>query len=181
MKPDPADQAQLDALRPWLVRASHLIHNRLRDARAHAEAGRFDDGASRLDELAIALVEDILHPAREAFYRDSIRTHRLELDPSIVDETFAPTRAMAHTAKHFPILGIDQAADLGRLAAAATDELRLAAYANHYDAIVRAAAHQTWELRHRDRLKSATEMHLSDAQVALHNAVRVLMIRPELR
>ncbi len=181
MKRDAADVAQADAIRPWLVRAGALVTNRLRDARAHAEAGRFPDAASRLHELAVVLGEDVLHPAREKFLRDSFRTHSQELDPAIVDQTVTPSRSMAHAAKHAPIMGVDQAGDLRRLAETAHDELRLAAFTNHTDATIRGAAHETWETRHRGRIKSAITSHLANAQVAIHNAVGDLMIKPELR
>ncbi len=176
-----AEQAQSDALRPWLVRATSLIANRLRDARAHAEDGRFYDATDRVDELVRALVDDVLRPAREEFYREAFRTHSLELDPDVVDPSFGLDRKGANAAKRAPILGTDQAADVRRLATAALDELRLAAYAPHADPATRRAAHETWELRHQGRLKSATVGHLSNAKVAIHNAVLHLMIKPERR
>jgi hypothetical protein len=178
LKPTPHETALADALRPWVVRSTSLIANRLRDARAHAEAGRLADATARLDELALSLSEDILEPAREAFYRESFRTHRLELDPSVVDPDVVADRAGAFAARRAPILSRDQHADVRTLLATAGGELALAngIYAGHYSAY-----HQGWEVRHRDRITSHVEGALSNAQVALHNAIMVLMIKPELR
>jgi hypothetical protein len=181
LKPTPGEQARDDALRPWLVRSSSLIANRLRDARAHAEAGRAADAASRLDELATALAEDILGPAREQFYLQAFRDHRLELDPSIVDQSVAPNRSGAFAARRAPILGRDQVQELRWLLDGAWQDLQLAAVATYADPGVRPAVHETWEIRHRGRLKTATTAALSDAQTALHHAIGRLLIRPELR
>jgi hypothetical protein len=192
LKPDPHELAQSAALRPWLVRATTAIAARLRDARAHAELGRFVDAELRLAELLLSLTSTEVDPstlmpigvlprARETFYRDAWTTHRRELDPEIVDPTAGPDAKGVDAARRAPIMGADQVQELRWAIDGATNELRLAAYATYPSFGLPSAAIATWEIRHRDRLTSAASGALSDAQIALHSAVGRLMIKAELR
>jgi hypothetical protein len=79
-----------DALRARWSCASGLVTRRVADARAHAEAGRIDQGLERLDELRVALVGQgsgaragLLWDARGPFSRQSVALHRQCLEPEI--------------------------------------------------------------------------------------------------
>ena len=109
---DSTAQAKDDQLRPWLARASILIGDRLADARAHAEAGRWADAEQRFDELRKRLLDDqsgagsLLSNARAAFYRAAF--HLEPFDPAIHQDGVRPEPAGELTARFAAIGGANQ-------------------------------------------------------------------------
>jgi hypothetical protein len=176
-KPNPRDAA----LAPWLVRSSTAIARRLRDARSHAEAGRLVDAAARLDDLELELQNTVLGPAREKFFYQAFADNAAELDPSIVDPDVVPTAAGAAVAVTHPILGSDHRRAIRSHVDEARHGLKLAHHATWGNPSTATAAHATWEIRHRERIGRGMEGMLSNAQIALHNAVMHLMVRADLR
>jgi hypothetical protein len=169
------------ALRPWLVRAVQLVRNRVRDARAHAEAGRHIDANQRLMELRSGLVQDILEPARERFYWDAFRDHRRHLTARgypIVDR-FGSDEG-AKTARSAVVAGTNQHFDIAHATDHAHDELALATAARELDDERPTVHHDLWERRHSERLSNLMKTHLSDAQVAIGGAVLRLLSDPDI-
>jgi hypothetical protein len=168
-------------LRRWSVEARTHIRRRLRDARAHAEAGRSFDAAERLAELTAAIKREILEPARREFYCDGFTTALSELDPGIVDPTVQPTVAGSLAAITAPIGGRDQAKAIGSSIEAARGELRFLDVVDFDDPSTRSAAIDTWERRHSERIGQLVTTSLSDAQIALREAISQIVIKPEYR
>ncbi|MHB8397338.1 MAG: hypothetical protein ACYDCI_00165 [Candidatus Limnocylindrales bacterium] len=175
------ESAQHAAIRPWLVQASTAIAARLHDARAHAETGRLHSAAERLDELERTLADGVIGPARAQFYRHAFLDQKSVLDRDMIDYTVEPTSSGAIAASTAPILGEDQYQSIGELIDRAGDELKLANAVQRPDGRPRSAYHDDWERRHRTAITSAAHGALSNAQMALHNAVGQLLIRADIR
>jgi hypothetical protein len=171
-----------DRLRPWVARASVLIWDRMADARAHAQVGRITEAGQRLDELRLGLLDDqsrtgsLLSNARAAFYRAAFREEPHDPD---IHQVVRPDPSGELAARFSPIAGRNQYQDLRAAITAAADGLhRLAAAAGPER---RQELLEDWERRERDRLIGQTRRTLSDAQVALSEAVSRIRIKPELR
>jgi hypothetical protein len=176
---DPVSAARDAALRHWSARAAVLIWDRLADARAHAQVGRVHDAGRRLGELQLGLVDgssrngSMLGNARAAFYRNAFREEPHDL---AIHQVIRPDAAGELVARSAPILGRDQHADLRAAIAAAGESLRRLAAS-----MPAAEQFSAWEARERDRLTAQTRMALSNAQIALSEAVGFLRVKPELR
>ena len=179
------DQTRDDQLRPWVARATVLIWDRVADARAHAEAGRMPEAAQRLDELRRGLIDDqsgrgsLLANARASFYRQAFHHH--PFDPAIHD-TVRPDQVGELAARFSEIGGRNQYQDVRQAIEDLGDGLkRLAAVLNGPNAELRREQLSSWERRERDRLIGHMQLVLSDAQIALSEAVGRVRIKPELR
>ncbi len=172
-----------DQLRPWVARATVLIWDRIADARAHAEAGRMDQAAQRLEELRRGLLDDqtgkgsLLSNARAAFYRQAF--HHEPFDPALHDPV-RPDQAGELAARFSDIAGRNQYQDLRRAIEEMTGILK------RLQAVVAQDANKSerfdvWQTRERERLIGLIGTALSDAQVALSEAVSRVRIKPELR
>jgi len=175
---DRTSDALLDA---WTARAGSAIWTRLRDARSHAEVGRIDDATARLDELERDLVNNVLHPARERFYRDGFAMGMADLPPEIVDPDVAPSEDGARAAQRAHIGGRDHAKAVKAAIDDARHGLKLAAGTSWGDAAAGRAIHENWETRHRSAIGATMRGLLSDSQIALREAVSRIMIKPHLR
>jgi hypothetical protein len=153
-----------DALRPWLVRSAHAISSRLRDARAHAEAGRPIDAHDRLQELHRSTVAT-LRDARSRFYDDAFRAHRH------VHSLLTPTQEGRLTAQSAKIAGYNHEHEIRQAMDHAGEQLHLATVARDLDPLRRSTPLEIWEGHHRDKLTNHLRGILSDAQIALHNAI----------
>ncbi len=166
-------------LRPWVAHATVLIWDRVADARAHARDGRITEAGQRLEELQTGLVGDpkgrgsILSNARAAFYRSAFR-HRPH-DPAIHQVVHAQPEGEL-VAQYAEILGRNQYADLRAAVDQTAESLkRLTAAGGTPEQLV------DWERRERERLIAQTRRNLSDAQVALSEAISYIRIKPDLR
>lgn len=179
----PEEQALLVTIRPWLDRARDMVDRRFADAHSHAAAGRIPDALARLDELTRAL-SGYLSDARGTFYRDAYRWHRQRLDPAIHQMDAQPSIDGEYMARVVKIGGRDAYKDLRRLVDRAKMALGVAASAagdarvggNLGESILSA-----WEVTHREDVYQFARVTLSDSQMALHNAVGHVLIKPELR
>jgi hypothetical protein len=169
---DPADAL----LAAWSARAADLVRRRLRDARAHAEAARMSDAEDRLVELGADLVHEVLRPARSEFHRDGFTAALSDADPRVVDTTIRPTAESDRAAQTAPIAGRDQAKDIEAAVVEACSRLRLSANAEPFR-----GWHAGWELHHRAVLAGRIRSSLSDAQIALREAISQIVIKPEFR
>jgi len=179
------DRTRDDQLRPWVARATVLIWDRLADARAHAEAGRPVEAAQRLGELRRGLLDDqsgkgsLLSNARAAFYRHAFHHH--PFDPAIHDPV-RPDQVGELAARFSEIGGRNQYRDLRQAIEAIGDSLkRLQAVLTGPNAELRSEQLGSWERRERERLIGQVQMVLSDAQIALSEAVSRVRVKPELR
>lgn len=180
--PHPGDDYRAGELAAASTTAARLIERRLRDARSHAEAGIMHDAGDRLDELAESLTGH-LRASRRTFYRAAWEDQVKRLDPAIVRTDVAPSDddTEAETA---PIGGEDQASAIVDLIERARRELVLTTGIHQHKTdsnLMLPIAIGGWERRHRDALTAGMEMHLSDAQVCLYQAVGRLLVKPELR
>jgi hypothetical protein len=142
--------------------------------------GELADASDSLDELKGDLV-DHLADARCSFYRDAFPAQWAILDPEIVDPDMGPTEDGVEIAGTAPILGEDQAGHIDAIVERARQEIMLTAgvYADAPDA--RMAAYKSWVIRYGESIGLTMEASLSNAQVALYEAVGRLLIRKELR
>jgi hypothetical protein len=179
-------QVELDmneALRPWLQRASTLVGRRIRDARSSALLGEFNEAQDVLDELAEELADRLLPQARAAFFLAAFESQRSRLPADLVDARVVPTDESRESAMRAPINNVDQAADIRRRIQAASKNLSLAASVGAsggggstlWDNL------STWRQRHTAAITAAAVSSLSNAQIALDEAVGRILIRPELR
>jgi len=182
--PDPRD----DELRPWLVRASRLIADRIADARAHAEAGRTFEANERISELRRALLDDqsgtgsLLSNARAAFYKQAFhaepfdgRIHR-ELRPEPAGELAARFAAIGGRNQYLDArIKLEEITGslrgLGNVATILRDSEPAGHWTGQYDG---------WQTRHTDGLTRHVHLALGDAQTALTEAVSRVRIKPEL-
>jgi hypothetical protein len=169
-----------DQLKPHVDKVTLLIKRRLRAARSHADASLLVDANDALDELKEQLLASLLL-ARQEFYTQAFPAQWSRLDPEIVDPEKGPTEEGLEQATSFPILNSDQASDLALAVERARKELMLAAGAYAQEILMRPLAYANWERTHRDAITIAAIMALSNAQVALFQAVGRLLIKKELR
>jgi hypothetical protein len=170
---DHADKL-LATLRPWADRAARLVERRLDDARLHAAAGSPSVAKARLVELYGSLVRHV-SDARGHFYRDSFTKHRLDFDPEIHDASVAPSHDGELAARNTPILGRPYERDLLDLVEDADRALVSATLAGG------GTFFENWSTTHRDRIVSRASRELSDAQMAIFEAVGEILVKPELR
>jgi hypothetical protein len=177
------DQLDRD-LAPHTTRAFALIDSRLADARAHAERGALQTGKARLAELAGSLGRH-LRDARGAFYRRSFALHRQAgLDPTIHQTELQPTPEGEKVARDAQIFGRNADLDLAGLVEDSSTALQSAYLSAADDRTPRAAAQalwSAWENDQHERLMGFAERELSDAQIAIYNAIGRILVRPELR
>jgi len=153
--------------------AARVVLRRFQDARSYADRANpaVATALDRLDELGDVLAQT-LSDARAGFYRQAFDLHRLDWDPDVHQDVY-PDPDGETAARTAQIAGIDQARDLNKLVESAKQELRTTVAAT-----LPLAA---WEHRHRDAISSRIKRHLNDAQVALHEAVGQVLIKPHLR
>lgn len=179
-----AEERELAArLLPWANRADELIGRRIADAKAHAAAGRLGEAGDRLAELRVALAGPrmadgvgVLADARAQFLRQSFAAIRPSLDPAIHRTDLAPSAELERTARTAPVgrADRDHSAEALALADDAARDLAAAAAGSP-------GSLDAWESSQRERFGLWTRRHLSDAQIALREAVARLHVRPELR
>jgi hypothetical protein len=174
------EQLQGQQLRQWVGKAEKLIERRLKAARSHADGSLLVDANDSLDELREDL-QALLIAARSSFYKESFPAQWSILDPEIVDPERGPTEEGLEAATSEPILNSDQASDLAVAVERARRELMLSSGAYADQILMRPVAYKNWYMTHRDSLTLAMTMALSNAQVALYEAVGRLLIRHELR
>jgi hypothetical protein len=177
-----------DQLRPWLHRAGGLIRNRLADTRAHAEAGRALEANERLAELRRDLIDDqsgagsLLSNARAAFYRQAF--HAEPFDDRIHRE-LRPDPAGELAARFSLIAGRNQYLDARLLIEEITGSMRGLAAVQAADIGYGPdnwpARWDGWQKRHTEALTSHVHGTLSDAQMALTEAVGRVRIKTELQ
>jgi hypothetical protein len=180
-----SDLSRDDTLRPWLVRSSRLVSDRVADARSHGQAGRHLDATSRLTELRRALSSTdggLLPEARTSFYRRAF--HEESFDPTIHDDV-RPNELGEHAARYTKIGGRNQALDLRVAIEAVTSTLRALSDAASADDDGNESFWRTsfdvWQRRTTDTLTATIHGMLSDAQMALYEAVGRVRIKPALR
>ncbi len=183
------EQLRDDQLRPWLARATVLIWDRLADARAHAEAGRWPEADQRFTELRQRLLDDqsgtgsLLSNARAAFYRQAF--HHEPFDGRIHADGIRPEPAGELTARFAAIGGRNQYVEARKVLDGVKESLRhLAAVRDSDDN--RAVEpwperFDGWLRRQRDAVTEHIQGALSDAQISLSEAVFRIRIKPELR
>ena len=161
--------------RDWTSLATTLIGERLADARAHARLDATPTAHARVAALGIALRRH-LSDARAAFYRRAVEYHATDVDPATESPVVAnadderilrESRAVGHG---------DQFAELDAAIDDVRRGLRLAtALADRETQL------SLWESQRRSILESLVEMHLNDSQVAIHDIIGRLKVRPEFR
>jgi len=177
-----------DALRPWLARSSTLIHDRVADARSHAEAGRVFEANQRLAELRRNLLDDVsgsgslLSNARAAFYRQAF--HAEPYDDRI-HRDIRPDPAGELAARFSLVAGRNQYLDARLKIEEVTGSMRglgaVQATGLGYPPGNWPARWDGWQKRHTDALTGHVHGALSDAQMALTEAVSRVRVKPELR
>lgn len=160
-------RAKDGAFNQWAQRAATLVRRRVDDARAHGAAGQWVDADDRLEELGRELTEGTLAPAREYFTRAAFKLHASTLPLGHPGRDVVPTDRTIETARTTPIGAnqVDQAPDLHRVVRRARTELQ--AHVGRGDS----AALQTWAERHKSTITRTAHLHLSDSQIALHEAI----------
>ena len=179
-----AEEHELAArLLPWASRADELIRRRLADARAWAAAGDLGEASGRLVELRIGLAGPalgaglgVLADARAQFLRQSFAWLRPRLDPAIHQTGLVPSAELERVARTAPVgrAGRDHSAEAEVMAGDAARDLAVAAAGP-------TGSLDAWESSQRERWTLWSRRHLSDAQIALREAVARLHVRPELR
>jgi hypothetical protein len=160
----------------WTACARKLVERRLRDARVHGQHADWRDAEDRLDELSPELTAHTLAPAREQFYRDAFELHHRHLPIDSAGQQLSPTDdgvRHARTAR-IPVGAklIDQHAEMRDVVTRAKRDLRT--YGGVY---ATKAGFDAWEKRQNGHVGNTVAGHLSDAQIAIHEAVGALMVR----
>jgi len=168
--------------RAW--HADALIGHRLADARAHAERGDLPTAKDRLGELKRALLA--AHgDARGHFYRRSFALHRKAgLDPAVHQVELQPTAEGESAARNAKIFQRDLALDIDDLvndSAASLTSTMLAANDPRTIGHVRGNIFGNWQAEQHRALDGHSRRELSTAQIAIHEAIARILIRPELR
>jgi len=168
--------------RAW--HADALIGSRLADARAHAERGDLPRAKERLDELGRSLT-GALQDARGHFYRRAFALHRQAgLDPAVHQAELQPTSEGEQVARDAKIFGRTLQLDITGLIAdsvAALTSVVLAANDPRTVAHVRGNLLGNWQGEQHRRLDGYSRRELSDAQIAIFNAVGRILVLPNLR
>jgi hypothetical protein len=165
-------------LSPWLLRARVLIQARVADARSHGEAGRTADAALRMTELGAGL-GGILGDARSTFYRQAF--NETPFNAAIHDDV-RPDGPGEMAARMSVIGGRNQYADVKRSIDAASTTLRALSDASRGETgDFWPTAFASWQSQATQTLTSRLHSTLSDAQMALCEAVNVVRIKPSLR
>jgi hypothetical protein len=178
-------RALLDAeLERRVWHANALIGSRLADARAHAERGDLPTASKRLGELGYELVGK-LRSVRVDFYRRSHALHRTQgLDPAVHQVGLQPTPEGEHVVRNAKILGRSLESNVTDLlddAAAALTSVTLSADRPATPAHTAQAMWSNWETNNRKRIVGLARRELSDAQIAIHEAVGRMFVLPNLR
>jgi hypothetical protein len=165
----------LRQLRPWLDRATGMIDRRIADARVHAAAGNLPAAERRLGELTESLTRH-LGDARSHFYRSAFVAHRRNgLDPAIHDTAMAPTPEGEAASRSAEVLGRNYVHDVLDLVSDAQAGLQSATLAGGREYL------DGWAREHRDRIESRARSELSNSQIAIFEAVRQILVKPEFR
>jgi hypothetical protein len=166
----------------WHVDA--LVGSRLADARAHAERSDLPTAKARLGELGNSLIVKI-RDARAHFYRRSFALHRATgLDQDVHQVGLQPTPEGEHIVRNAKILGrvlefdVD---DLVRDSAASLTSVILSAEHTTIPASAARAMWSSWQDCHHRSLVGLAKRELSDAQIAIHEAVGRMFLLPNLR
>ncbi len=157
----------------WTAPRRKIVERRLRDARVHGQHGEWRDAEDRLDELSNELTERSLAPAREQFFRDAFDLHRYHLPIDSRGHQLAPTTDGARDARTVRIpFGsklVDQYAEMRETVTRARRDLRT------YGGVhATKASFDAWEKRQTTHIGNAIAGHLSDAQIAIYEAVGAL-------
>jgi len=170
-----------DQLRPWLVRATTMITDRLADARSHAEAGRTFEANQRLAELRRALLDDqgsLLSNARAAFYKQAFHAEPFD---SRIHRDVRPDPAGELAARFSLIAGRNQYLDVRLKIEETVGSMRglgaVQASGIGYRDGTWPARWDGWQKRHTDGLTSHMNTALSNAQTTLTDAVGQLMVK----
>jgi len=164
-------------LRPWTNRAAAVIERRIADARVHAAAGELPTAVRRLAELHGSLTQHV-SDGRAAFYRQAFRQH--PIDPDVHQLGLGPDHHGELAARSAQILGRhyrDELLDLVSEAQASLTSAALADETGLHDGSFLAS----WQQQHRNRLAAVTAAQLSNAQIAIFEAVGQILVKPELR
>ena len=177
MKPTDQETELRTALRPSTDRVVRVTERRIQDALAHARSGNLPVASSRMDELGTVLIQHVEN-ARGAFYRQAFQQHaRAGLDPEMHQVGLGPDADGERAARSVPILGRRYNDDLVDAVEDAQAALTSAALADQNGG----SFLQSWADQTRDRLTALTARQLSDAQIAIFEAVGQILIKPELR
>lgn len=177
MKPTDQETELRSALRPWQFRTAGIIERRIEDARTHAAADQIQTAGRRISELRNDLA-DAVEDARGTFYRQAFQQHaRAGLDPEIHQLGLGPDHEGEIAARLAPILGRAHRPETYEAIQDVSAALTSAALADQNGG----SFLQSWADQHRDRLVSLTARQLSDAQIAIFEAVGQILIKPELR
>jgi hypothetical protein len=166
------------ALRPWHERAMNIIWNRIEDAWTHAAAGQIPTAGRRLTELLGSLAQHV-SDGKASFYRQAFQQHtRAGLDPDVHQLGLGPDHHGEQAARQTAILGWKHTDELLDVISDAQASLTLAALAEQSGG---GPFLQSWADQQRDRLAGLTARQLSDAQIAIFEAVGQILVKPELR
>jgi hypothetical protein len=172
MTVDEQRSTMLAALRPWAMRAKQFVDRRFADASSHVERGDVDTAKERMGELGGTLIHHVA-AARRHFYHASFNAHRSAgLDPAIHRLDIGPTIEGEDVAARVPILGRDYQRDVLDLVAGANAGVE---DLDDPDAL------ESWQAEHSQRMFSRVLTELSDSQIALHESVGIMLVKPELR
>jgi hypothetical protein len=164
--------------------ADALVGWRLADARAHAQIGDLPTARQRLYGLQGELVGK-LKDARGHFYKKSFAYHRANgLDPAVHDMGLQPTpegEEVARDAKIFDRWLEVELRDITRDSAAALTSVALAANDSRTPEHAASALWSGWQTEQHRRFGGRAKQDLSDAQVALYEAVGRMFVLPNLR
>jgi hypothetical protein len=141
------------------------------DAAVHAPRN-LAEAMSRLNELGEALKRHVLGPAREEFYRHAFGWAQRDLDPELLDDSLGPSAEGAEVARSVEIAGRDQARVIDKAIEEARLRLSLASAAA---SLGRGDGYELWRTKHTDGLELLVRTLLSDAQIALREAVARLV------
>jgi hypothetical protein len=178
LKPTSQETDLQSALRPWTARAAGMIERRLEDAQTHARGGNLPVANRRLAELLTAVATHI-SDARASFYRQAFRQHQ-PLDPDVHQLGLGPDHQGEAAARSAAILDRSYHAELLDVISDAQASLTSAALADQ-SGTAGGSFLQSWTDQNRDRLIGLTARQLSDAQIAIFEAVGQILVKPELR
>src|SRR5262249_17710791 len=138
---------------------------------------------ARLESLLVELSRTVV-AARTEFYHRAWPLHESSFDATIRRDDIGPDDEGAAVARNAQIGGRDAYQDLAAIIDSAMTALPIAANAARVPstpAESRQAILVNWEVRPREAISRQAKTILSDSQIAIHNAVGRLMIKPELQ